>query len=367
VKIALIRKNYRAYGGAENYLKHVARALKAKGHEIHIFSADKWPDNTVYLHKLRSLNKPSFIANGVFALVSKAAITKEKFDCILSFERTLFQDIYRAGDGCHREWLKKRKAIEPLIKRISFDINIHHQTLLYLEKICLLNSKAIIANSNMVKRDIMKHYSIPDEKIKVVYNGVDLKRFQPIETVKKKELKNFFGIKEDKVIIFVGVDAKRKGLTTLFRAYSLLDDKDIKIIVVGKKDSSLSSLAKTHGIDKQVIFWGTDEEIEKIYLLADVFVLPTMYDPFSNATLEAMASGLPVITTLNNGASELIVNGDQGFVIEDPLDSETLSHKISAALQRFEYMGKKARMRAEEFSLEQSVDSILNIVLEHGG
>lgn len=378
MKIALIRKNYSPYGGAENYLRLVAKGLKAKGHDVHIFSAGNWPKKSCYVHRVRTIKKPPFLSNMLFALNVRDALKRGYFDCVFSFERIPFQDIYsmrmksvpelpnwvyRAGDGCHREWLDKRKRIEPLLKRLSFTVNPHHLTLLYLEKKCFLGSRLIIANSVMVKKNITKHYSIPDEKIKVIYNGVDLQRFQPVEKRQKTELKNFFGIKEDKVILFVGTDFKRKGLPTLLKAVSILDIKNIKLIAVGEKYSAKYSLTTEKlGIDKNVIFWGGEQEIEKLYSVADVFVLPTIYDPFSNATLEAMASGLPVITTSSNGASELIENGVHGFVMDNPLDTGAFAEKISTALVQTEEMGHKARIKAEGYSIKKAVEGIVKII-----
>jgi len=375
LKIALIRKNYSPYGGAENYLRLVAQGLKAKGHDVHIFSAGNWPEKSGYVHRVRTIKKPSFLSNMLFALNVRNALKMEYFDCVFSFERISFRPIrdrvsnrvYRAGDGCHREWLDKRKTIESFLKKLSFTLNPHHLTLLYLEKQCLLNSEAIIANSMMVKKDIIRHYSIPDEKIKVIYNGVDFQRFQPVEKEKKSALKKFFGIKEDKVILFVGTDFKRKGLSTLLKAVSFLDTKDKKIVVAGKKESSqYLSVARQLGIDKNIIFWGAEQEIEKLYSIADVFVLPTIYDPFSNATFEAMASGLPVVTTSYNGASELIENGVQGFIIDNPLDTDTFAEKISIALLQAEDMGRKARIKAEDYSIEKAVDNIIKVISGHG-
>jgi UDP-glucose:(heptosyl)LPS alpha-1,3-glucosyltransferase len=367
LNIALIRKNYTHYGGAENYLRLVAGELTATGHHVHIFSSGNWPD-PFRVCKIRNFSKPSFISNILFAVESKAALKKEPIDCILSFERTFFQDIYRAGDGCHKEWLNKRKKVEPVFKKMSFSLNPHHLVLLYLEKQCFLNSQIIIANSMMVKRDIMKHYSIPDEKIHVIYNGVALQRFQPIKKEQKAVQKDLFHIKEEKVVLFVGADLKRKGLPALFKAFSLLDVKDIRLIVAGRYPGVQHlSMAKNLGIDKHITFWGEEEKIEQLYSVSDVFVLPTIYDPFSNATLEAMASGLSVVTTADNGASELIEDGVQGFSVDDPLDAEALAESISSALLHSEDMGRQARMRAEGYPIRKAIDEIINVISEHGG
>jgi UDP-glucose:(heptosyl)LPS alpha-1,3-glucosyltransferase len=166
--------------------------------------------------------------------------------------------------------------------------------------------------------------------------------------------------------LFVGADFKRKGLDTLFKAFSLLDIRDTKLIIAGRPAKTCYvSMAKKLGIDKNVIFRGAEKEIEKLYSVADVFVLPTIYDPFSNATLEAMASGLPVITTAYNGASELIEDGIEGFVINNPLDADALAQKISTTLQQAEDMGKKARLRAEGHSVKKAVDKIIKVISVH--
>lgn len=155
-------------------------------------------------------------------------------------------------------------------------------------------------------------------------------------------------------------------MTTLFKAFSLLDIKDVKLVIAGRLvKKRYVSMAKNLGIDKNIIFWGTEQEIEKLYSIADVFVLPTIYDPFSNATLEAMASGLPVVTTSYNGTSELIDNGVNGFVINNPLNTRDFAEKISTALLQAEDMGEKARAKAEDYSIEKTVNKIIKVISEY--
>lgn len=126
-------------------------------------------------------------------------------------------------------------------------------------------------------------------------------------------------------------------------------------------------MAKNLGIDNKVVFRGAEKNMKELYSISDVFVLPTIYDPFSNATLEAMASGLPVVTTSCNGASELIENGVQGFVIDNPFDAALLAEKISAALEQSGHMGKQARCKAEDYPIEKAIDEITDAISEHGG
>jgi UDP-glucose:(heptosyl)LPS alpha-1,3-glucosyltransferase len=126
-------------------------------------------------------------------------------------------------------------------------------------------------------------------------------------------------------------------------------------------------MAKKLGIDKDVTFWGPERKIEELYSISDLFVLPTIYDPFSNATLEAMASGLAVITTAFNGASEIIEEDVHGYVIDDPKGHDALALKIQAALDRSEEMGKNARTRAEKYPIGKSIERIVNIISGYGG
>ncbi len=349
----------------------VSRELHSQGHEIHIFTADQWPDAPFSIHRISVLKKPSFCSNMLFASRLRKNLLNNRFDCVLSFERTFLQDIYRAGDGCHREWLKKRGTIESSVKRFSFKLNPHHRILLYLEKKCFENSKIIIANSNMVKQDILNHYPVREDKIQVIHNGIDLERYRPVGKEKKEALKRSLGgsdIKDSRIILFAGGDFRRKGLSTLFKAFSLMDRKDLTLMVAGRPvNQRYAEEAKNLGIVKDIIFRGAEKKIEDLYAVSDIFVLPTIYDPFSNAVLEAMASGLPVVTTSSNGASELIENGKQGFVIQDPLDSEILAEKISATLLNSEDMGRLAQIKASGFPIEKAVDKIINLISAKGG
>ncbi|MDP3112458.1 MAG: glycosyltransferase family 4 protein, partial [Thermodesulfovibrionales bacterium] len=193
--------------------------------------------------------------------------------------------------------------------------------------------------------------------------------------------------KDTGLVLFVGSGFERKGLNTLLRAISLMSGsnikgnknnppsppfskggmggfEDLKLLVIGKGNiKKFQSIAKKYGINDRVLFLGPQKEIEKFYAAADIFALPTIYDPFSNATLEAMASGLPVITTKNNGVSEIIQDGEEGFAIENPLDYNMLSEKIKSALAEHESMGRKARLRAEKFPIEKAAEKFIKIIV----
>jgi UDP-glucose:(heptosyl)LPS alpha-1,3-glucosyltransferase len=196
----------------------------------------------------------------------------------------------------------------------------------------------------------------------VIYNGVDTVRFKPAGNEQKKALKSSYQIKEDNVVLFIGADFKRKGVSFLLKSFSLLDVNSARLIIAGRPASTkYISMAKALGIDKKVTFWGTENDVGNLYAVSDIFVLPTIYDPFSNATLEAMASGLPVITTQHNGASEIIADGVHGFIV-DPQDTKLLAKRITSALANYEKMGTRARAKAEEYPIDNAVNSIVELI-----
>src|SRR5574341_506546 len=188
MRLAFIKTKFSIHGGAERYLQTFISQLEKSGHEIHIF-ANKWlEEEKVVFHKVYILPFGSFLSIITFNQNVKKTIKKcIGLDCVISFERTTSQDIYRAGGGCHAEWLEIRSRIEPFYKKLSFKINPLHITLLTLEKKLFSNTKCIVANSKMVREQIIKHYAVQGERITLIYNGLDLIRFTPENRNKWRE------------------------------------------------------------------------------------------------------------------------------------------------------------------------------------
>jgi glycosyltransferase involved in cell wall biosynthesis len=184
----------------------------------------------------------------------------------------------------------------------------------------------------------MKLYGIEKEKIHVIYNGVDTKKFKPRQN--KTELRKAFSLKEDdKIVLFVGRLYYRKGLETLLRSIpAVLEEfNKIKFVISGKgfkrKEENLRNLAKELHIENYVTFLGyvPDEKLPHLYSASDIFVLPAIYENFSFAILEAQATGLPVISTRVGGIPEFLVDKKNGFLI-NPRDPLQLSQKLLALL-----------------------------------
>ena len=204
------------------------------------------------------------------------------------------------------------------------------------------NTRHIIVNSEMVRREILGHFQFPAELIHLVRNGVDVSRFL---NGKRAETRARFGVKDGEfLLLFVGSGWERKGLRFLFRlmmdlrqAQLILErksslqqavpplamglQKPAKLLVVGKD----RHLASPH---PDIIFARPMENIEDFYAAADLFVFLPVYEPSANVVAEALAAGLPVVTSAQNGACELIQEGVNGSVIQNPADNAAVFSSV---------------------------------------
>ncbi len=367
MRIAIIRKELTSFGGAESFSKNYIGHLANLGHEVHVY-AMKWsayPHSNIYFHKIPAITFISFFRDLTFAISSFFIIKKQRnyFDIIQSHDKTFYQDVYRAGDGCHLEWLKQRWKRKSLPGRLSIIMNPYHWLILILERMILSGHKfkKIIAGSNFVKKNLIKNYSLDEKDICVIYNGVDLKQFQPKNRdIHREEIRKTYSINEkDFVVLFVGSGFERKGVEFLLRAVESIS-RPITVLIVGKgSDRRFKHLVKTH----RVIFCGVQKSTERYYAASDLFVFAPIYEPFGNVHLEAMASGLPVITNRLSGAAEIIEDGKQGFVLEKPEDIDNLAGKITYLMDKKvnHRMGTEARKLAEKFSFENYIKDVINL------
>jgi UDP-glucose:(heptosyl)LPS alpha-1,3-glucosyltransferase len=368
VKIALIRRAYTPFGGAERYMARLVAGLVAEGHDVHILAVSWDGPQTpgVRFHPVTMCTTPGWLSALTFSRGCSRIINQQGFDIVFSLERTLRQDIYRAGDGCHRQWLFLKNRCNALARFFTW-LNPVQQAYMALERHMLRDPalKAIIANSEQGKRDIIRLYDVPADKIHVVYNGID-----PVSTsleerqASRRELAAEFGTGEELRLLYVGSGFSRKGVATALKATALLETP-VRLFIVGKgRSRRYRALAQRLGITGQVVFTGPRRDVELFYRGCDLFVFPTLYDPFSNATLEAMAYGLPVITSRYNGVSELIRQGHNGFVVEEPRDAADIAEHIRALADPAvrQSVGQRAAETAAPFTMQRNVRETLAVI-----
>lgn len=361
MKLAILRRRFSSTGGAELYTHRLVAALHDAGHEIHLF-AESWAKAPpgVAVHRVEErgsrAGRPRLYAERV-----NEELANDRFDCVFSLERTLKQDVYRAGDGVHRVWLERRKEFAPWWRRPFIGRGRFHRTMLALEASVFHagNTGRIIANSEMVKGEILRHFPFPEDRIHIVRNGVEASRFRGRSG---SELRSRLGLGEsESLLLFVGSGWERKGLGFLLRALEQVNAKrkvagsglpPVKLLVVGK-----GRIPRRPPPD--VIFAGPMDDVESAYAAADLFVFPPIYEPSANVCFEALAAGLPVVTTIQNGASELIREGTTGTVLRDPSDAMALARAMEF------WIGDRSKVRVTagfDFSLERNVAETVSIL-----
>jgi len=331
MKITFLRLKKNRFGGAERYLQRVVDELNKRGVECEV----------VYS------KAPKFLPGWMRVIFYNFQVCLSKSDKFyFSLERVVCPDIYRAGDGVHRVFMKiENKSI----------LNPLHLVYLFIEKRMFKKAKRIITNSNMVKREIIETYSIPSEKIRVVYNGVPQKDVVEFEDIKKE-----FGINKEKIILYVGSGFKRKGVKEALEIISKLKG-NFKFFVIGKEKniSWYINYAKELGIEEKVIFTGPRSDVDKFYSMADVFLFPTRYEPFSNVVLEAMNFECVPFTTLSNGASEILPDE---WIID-----ENVTKRIQTFLDNDVELNrakKEAKNISKNFTIEKNVDETIKVINE---
>jgi UDP-glucose:(heptosyl)LPS alpha-1,3-glucosyltransferase len=236
---------------------------------------------------------------------------------VQSHERLLCCDVYRAGDGVHKVWLEERLRDQSALARRVVEWSPYHRYVLAMERRLFASPslRAVICNSKMVKDEILERFAVPDERLFVIYNAVDCEIFSPQLKEHRAPVRAKLGVPDDAtVFLLVGSGYVRKGVAQAIAALARLPG-DTYLFVVGrdKARGRYKRLAEELGVASRVALPGPQEDPRPFYGAADAFVLPTLYDPCPNAALEAMACGLPVVTSTKCGAAELVVENDAGF------------------------------------------------------
>jgi UDP-glucose:(heptosyl)LPS alpha-1,3-glucosyltransferase len=225
----------------------------------------------------------------------------------------------------------------------------------------------IIAPSEFIKQDILATYPrVRTDDVRVVYNGVDLDRFRPENKATfRDEIRRQLGFgAQQPVLLFIGTGFERKGLRYAIEALRYLPS-DMVLLVIGKGSTRrYRTLAQSWGVADRVVFLGPREEAEAYYAASDVLVFPTLYEPMGNVILEALASGIPVVTSRRSGGAEILTEGKDGWLIDEPTDSREVAAKIASAIKVVDPadIEQQARMNAERFDLSITVQNIVDVL-----
>jgi UDP-glucose:(heptosyl)LPS alpha-1,3-glucosyltransferase len=265
----------------------------------------------------------------------------------------------------HAAWLAHRERILSPAARLLQKLSPFHRYILDAERQMFAHPalRAVICNSPMVADEISQYYGLARSKLHVIYNGIDAEDFHPRLAAHRLQVRQQAGIPDAvPLLLFVGSGFERKGVPQLLQALVGMQRRDAHLVIVGadRKLKAMRRLAESLGIAARVSFTGPLKDVRPWYGAADAFVLPTLYDPCPNAVLEAMACGLPTLTSTTCGAQVWIREGDNGFV-RDALDIAALGRAMDALceLGRQETSRQSARAAVSELSLAAMAEQLL--------
>jgi UDP-glucose:(heptosyl)LPS alpha-1,3-glucosyltransferase len=358
--IGFARRGYSASGGAEAYLKRLAEGVVEAGHEAQLFTTEDWPTQEWPFGELVRIEAKAPIG---FATELERVRTTVSCDALVSLERVLRCDVYRAGDGVHQAWLDRRRRFEPLWRTVGRTFRRKHRDILRLEKSLLddRGAERVIVNSRMVKREIIDLYNYRRDRIEVIPNGIPLRQFG-FDPVKREKSRGDLGVEAGQVVVlFAGTGWERKGLRYAIKAIEDCSNGKVCLFVAGRGEPERYRSERAR-------FLGELADVRPIYAAADIFILPSIYDPFSNACLEAMASGLPVITTTANGFSEIMEDRIHGSIVDQPDDISDLCAAVEAWSDSTRRSAARASIlkRASQFDISRNVERTLAVIVEAG-
>ncbi|MBU0480483.1 MAG: glycosyltransferase family 4 protein [Proteobacteria bacterium] len=368
-------------GGAESYALALAESFVKKGWEVHLFAQewDGYPEQAIFHRIVVPKYLPAWLKMLVFAFKHRKMVLATGLDVVVGFGNTIYMNVYQTHGGVHRySTARKCFSIENpllrLLKRFFILLSMKDKMRNWIESspFRLSLRPRIIAISQMVIDDFATAFKVPSSEVDLVYNGIDLDRFNPVVRRKYRgPLRAELDVGEREVLfLFLSYTLRKKGLFVLLSAAAILQRKHkgrFKVVVVGRKPGNrIMARVKKMNLDDIVIFPGPTTTPEVYFANADVFVLPTYYDTCSLVTIEAMACGVPAITTEYNGAAGIIDSGVDGHVIMHPPEAEELSAVMSVYLdsKTLDEMSFRAAGKAQAYSSKKNHEEVIRICSE---
>jgi UDP-glucose:(heptosyl)LPS alpha-1,3-glucosyltransferase len=360
MRVALSFPGCHRRGGVERVMLECANFLQSRGHEVHVYASD-WDEELLHSEVVKH-HVPTKAKNAIARMVRFSSLAQRE----LQNTQPPIQVSGTHGCVCptggvawahsvHRAWIEHSKAARGSfsVGRIKQSINPIHPILLKLEAKYFRkgNYQKIIAMTDQVKADLMRFYGVPDNDVVVVPNGFAPSEFnvglrhEVRENMRRKLNYN----SEQKVVVFTANELERKGFGPLLRAIAQLDDPRVCLLAVGRLNPDAYA-AEIERLDmtQRVQFTGPTGEVANFYAAADLFALPTQYEAWGLVIVEAMACGLPVLTSRLAGAAIAVRENETGYLLHDPQNVEEIKQKLALLVE-----GQHASPEAISQSVEQ--------------
>jgi UDP-glucose:(heptosyl)LPS alpha-1,3-glucosyltransferase len=334
------------YGGVEQFGFRLAGALAARGHQVDFICARQEvdpPDGVSVLRTGRPRG-PRWLKMLVFARGAESLLRAGRYDCAVSLGKTLSQDILRVGGGpLPQFWRYSEKSYAEgpsrYWKQLTRRLNPANLLARCLENRQFAGAGSIVAVSHFVRDLILEAApGLAPETVTVIYNRPDLARFSPPTAEERAKARQRFGIAGETVAIGLAAsNFQLKGTAPLIRALARLPERCALYVAGDRNHAAYTALADSLGLGERVHFLGKLDAMPEWYKALDVFALPSFYDACSNAVLEALASGLPTLSSSSNGSSYFLPPEN---VVTDPGDSDELARVLARLVSQAEEQAK---------------------------
>jgi UDP-glucose:(heptosyl)LPS alpha-1,3-glucosyltransferase len=361
MKVAIISFRIYEYGGVERYALELIRNLTTRA-EVHLFTNEIKGDTDATVHSITSLGKKALFSVNSFMVFLNKHLRKKDFDIVHSMGPLYLEPDVVTAHICQKRLLWDKETLFKdfsFFKRKYWDVRTH--TAAGFQKISFNNAKQVIAVSSLLARELVEYYGIKEPV--VIHPGIGREFFKSFLEMEIEDKRKELEIRKDStVVLFVGGQWERKGLKYLIETLIHLP-QDVLLLVVGRGDEDrYKKIAYSKGVGNRVKFAGLTKNIIDYYNISDMLILPSLYEPFGYPVLEAMATGLPVIASTRVGGSELICEGETGYILENTGDVKTIASKVLSIIKRGKKeFSEKAKNRAKEHLWEKKIEDILSV------
>jgi len=347
---------------ASRYIGEVVPHFLDAGHEVHLL-ANRWDalDPRVVIHKLPAPTANFKLQELGFTAAATLAHLRDSFDVTMAQPTRYLTPNVGYLQFVYASWTKW-----------SDQTSLLSRAVVALERHNVKRARTLIVMSDLIKREVQHFYGVPDERISIVRSGVDLQKFSPSNRIRWREpIRRELGIGDEPLILMVGNPYHRKGLIAAVDALPRIPDA--RLLVVGREHAgSAGGLRQTYinqaaklGVADRLLFHDITPDVEHYMAAADIFLLPTLYEPFGLVVLEAMAAGLPAVVSGTDrcGAAELITDGIDGLLLKDATDHSEIATKVNWLLQNdmLARMGSRAAAVTKDYTWKRTAEQMLGV------
>jgi UDP-glucose:(heptosyl)LPS alpha-1,3-glucosyltransferase len=368
MRFAIVIPELHKRGGTERCVCSLAEALTRRGHKFTVFGSSI-ADGVLpgaQFRRVPMLARPHparFLSFLIDNSIRRALESGQRFDLLLSTGPDVLRPDIAIFHSCAASVLesfsKEAGASSKRFARLrALSNGLTYRIVTRLERyVSTQGARVTVGVSGALRNDFIRHYGQAAARMQVIPNGVDLDEFNPLPEAARSRLRPELGLTtDDRVLIFVGHNWERKGLEYLVRALETDALREIKLLVIGGDPGSTYATQVNRRLANRARFLGTRADMAPLYALSDACVLPSALESFGLPILEAMACGTPAAVSKSAGVAELMTDGVDGLLLDDPSDVAEIAAKVAklfADAEALRAMAARARATAQEYSWEK--------------